>query len=74
MWWKLAALTIVTLVAVLSVIPIRTHAVAFDPANPPARISFGAMLANMYLTPGTAALIAAICIVAVLIGLRVVRG
>lgn len=76
MWWKLTGLFVLTAALVFAVIPIRTHAVAYDPMNdpPPERASFGNVLGDMYLTPGTAILIALILAVAGFVAFRVVRG
>lgn len=74
MWWKLALLSIATLATIVAVIPIRTHSINYDPANPPERPSFSALFSAMYLTPASAIIIAAILIVAVLIGIWIARG
>jgi uncharacterized membrane protein len=76
MWWKLVGLFALTAALIVAVIPIRTHAVAYDPMNepPPGRASFGDMLSNMYLTPGTVLLILIILAVASFVALKVIRG
>lgn len=76
MWWKLVGLVVVTVALVFAVMPIRTHAVVYDPMNepPPARPSFGDMLGGMYLTPGTALLILFILAVASFVAFKVRRG
>jgi len=76
MWWKLAGLLIVTAVLVVSVIPIRTHAVVYDPMKDPAppRPSLLDILGSMYLTPGRAALILAILVIASFVAMKVIRG
>jgi ABC-type antimicrobial peptide transport system permease subunit len=76
MWWKLSGLLVLTAALVFAVIPIRTHAVVYDPLNepPPERGSFGDVLGNMYLTPGTVLLILCIVAVASFVAFKVVRG
>lgn len=76
MWWKLAGLGVLTAALVFAVIPIRTHAVVYDPVNepPPEGVSFGAMLGNMYFTPGTVLLIVFILTAAGVVAHQVVRG
>jgi uncharacterized membrane protein len=76
MWWKLVGLLALTAALVFAVIPIRTHAVVYDPMDepPPARGSFGDVLGNMYLTPGTALLILVIVAVASFVAFKVLRG
>jgi type II secretory pathway component PulF len=74
MWWKLCGLFVLTAALCLAVIPIRTHAVMYDPSNAPAPWTFKAMLANMYLTPTAGLLIATILAVAAFVALRVLRG
>jgi len=75
MWWKLVGLVVLTVALVFVVIPIRTHAVAYHPSMepPPGRGSFGDMLGDMYLTPGTMLLILCIIGLASLVGFKVVR-
>lgn len=76
MWWKLGLLLFVTVVLILCVIPIRTRATLIDPADPPARtrwtLSF--IVSNMYLTPGTFALIGLLLSLAIFVGFRIVIG
>jgi hypothetical protein len=76
MWWKLVGLLVVTAVLIVSVIPFRTHAVAYDPMKdpPPPRPSFLSMFANMYLTPGTAVAILVILGLAGFVAMKVIRG
>ena len=74
MWWKLAGLTLGTVLLILSVIPIRTHAVRIDLANPPSPGPLFPPVSSMYLTPGTVVLIGIILVVAVIIGVRIARG
>ena len=76
MWWKLGALLILTAMLVLSVIPIQTHAVLYDPAQepPPPRLTFWNLLGNMYLTPSTAVLILIILGLGAFVALKVIRG
>jgi hypothetical protein len=74
MWWKLSGLVVLTAALCLAVIPIRTHAVIYDPSNPPAPWTFRAMIANMYLTPTAGLLIAAIVAVSAFVALKVLRG
>ena len=76
MWWKLLGLIALTAALVFAVIPIRTHAVIYDPMNesPPERGSFGDILSNMYLTPGTVLLILCIVALASFVAFKVVRG
>ena len=76
MWWKLAILTVVTVLLVVAVIPVRTHAVKWDIYNeppPPQNWSLSGMLHAMYLTPTTVALIAGILIVAAATAFWIVR-
>jgi hypothetical protein len=78
MYWKLAALAVGTLIAILCVIPIKTHAVKMDvgPGGqlPPPRPSLWQMIGNMYLTPGTLALVLIIAAIAALLAFRIVRA
>jgi hypothetical protein len=74
MWWKLSALAVVTATLVFAVIPIRTHAVRYDHSNPPPRPSLASAIANMYVTPGAAVLIALLLAIATFVALRVIRG
>lgn len=76
MWWKLGILVIVTAGLIFFIIPIRTHAVLFDPANPPppTRWTLSSAVSNMYLTPGAIALICAVLAVAGYLAFRIVRS
>ncbi len=76
MCWKLAILVIVTGSVLFGIIPIRTHAVMFDPANPPppTRSTLWSMVSNMYLTSGTVALMFVVLAVAGYIAFRIVRS
>jgi hypothetical protein len=76
MWWKLVGLLISTALLVLAVIPIRSHAVLYDPARdpPPRPPSFATTLGNMYLTPGAGVLVVLILICAGFAALKVGRG
>lgn len=76
MWWKLLGLLVVTAALVFAVIPIRTHAIIYDPMNqaPPLPGSFGDMLENMYLTPGAALVILFVLAVASFMAFKVYRG
>ena len=74
MWWKLGGLLVLTAALCLSVMPIRSQAVMYDPSNAPAPWTPRAMLANMYLTPTTGVLIAAIVAVASFVAFKVLRG
>lgn len=76
MWWKLVGLAVLTAVLVFVVIPIRTHAVIYDPMTEPPLTSpsFGEMLGNMYLTPNAALLILIILTMAGFIAFKIVRG
>jgi len=74
MWWKLIGLILGTAVLISLVIPIRTHAVVFDPENPPPPQPFFPPLSSLYFPPSTIALIGIILVIAVLIGVRIVRG
>jgi hypothetical protein len=74
MWWKLAGLFVLAAALCLLVIPIRTHAVLYDPSKPPAPWTLRSMLANMYLTPTAALLIAAIVAAAAFVAFKVLRG
>lgn len=76
MWWKLTVLVLVTSGLIFCVIPVRTHAVLFDPANPRhvPRWTLSSTISNMHLTTGTAASICAIMVVAAYVAFRVVRS
>ncbi len=75
MWWKLGMLSLITAALIFCIIPIRTHAVLFDPNKPtePARWTLSAMIANMYLTPGTVAIICMLLALAAYVAFRIVR-
>jgi hypothetical protein len=76
MWWKFTLLVLVTVVMVFSVIPIRTHAVRYEPYNdpPPQAWSFMGLLKSMYLTPTSIALIAGILLMAFAVAIWIVRS
>jgi len=74
MWWKLTGLAMLSAVLCLSVVPIRTHAVTYDPATPPKLWTFRGMLASMYLTPTAGLVIAAILAGAAFVAFKVIRG
>jgi hypothetical protein len=76
MWWKLVILTLLTVVLIVSVIPIRTHAVKYDAYSepPPQTWSFSALLQSMYVTPSTLALIVGILIVAAGVAFWIIRA
>ncbi len=74
MWWKLGGPCVVTAVLCVSVLPVRTHAVFYDPSNPPKRWTLKLMLTNMYLTPTAGLLIAIILTGAAFVAFKVVRG
>jgi|GEM_PF-4739109 len=78
MWWKLIALAAAAILAIIFIIPIRSHAVKYDivpgePPPPPPGFSVRQMFENMYLTPGTYLLIAIILAVAAAVAFRIVR-
>ena len=75
MWWKLLGLLLLTATLVFVVIPIRTHAVVYDPVNdpPPEPPSLGDFLGALYLTPGTVLVILLIVGVASFVAFKVVR-
>jgi len=76
MWWKLGILSLITAALMFCIIPIRTHAVLFDPASPqePAKWTLSAMMANMYLTPGTVGMMCMLLAVAAYVAFRIVRS
>lgn len=76
MWWKLGILALATAGLIFSLIPIRTHAVMIDPANPPppTRWTLSFAISNMYATPGTLGVIGVVLAVATYIGFRIVRS
>jgi hypothetical protein len=67
---------LVTAVLVVLVIPIRTHALQYDPMKdpPPQRPSLSSMFENMYMTPASAVLILVILSLAGFVALKVFRG
>ena len=80
MWWKLTLLVVATVLTILAVVPIRTHAVKVDitrdgtmPIYPP-RPGLGGVISNMYLTPSTVALITLILLLAGWFGYLIVRS
>jgi hypothetical protein len=76
MWWKLGILLIATSVLIFCVIPIRTHAIMIDPANPPppTRWTLSFIISHMYFTAGTYAVIGALLLGAGFIAFRIVRS
>lgn len=76
MWWKLSGVAVLTAALIFVVIPIRTHAVWYDPASPPSpqRWNLTNVIANMYVTPGTLAVIAIILAGAAAIAFRIIRN
>lgn len=76
MWWKLGALFVLTAVLIFVIIPIRSHAVIYDPAKdpPPSPPSIWDMIGNMYLNPAAMMLIAVILGIAGFMAFKVVRG
>jgi hypothetical protein len=76
MWWKLGGLFVLTAALIFAVIPIRTHAVVYNPINEPPlqRGSFGDLLSNMYFTQSTVLLILCIVAVAGFVAFKVLRG
>lgn len=76
MWWKFTILGIVTAGLIFCMIPIRTHAVMIDPANPPrpTRWTLRFIVSNMYLTPGTMIVICLVLAVAAYIAFRIIRS
>jgi hypothetical protein len=76
MWWKLAVLALVTSALAVAVIPMRTHAVKYDPYNepPPETWSFSGIFDSIYFTPTTVALIVGILAVAAAVAFYIVRG
>ena len=74
MWWKLVGVVVLTAALIFAVIPIRTHAVLYDPSKPPQRPSISDILSNMYLTPMAGLLIGLILVIAALVTVKVVRG
>lgn len=74
MWLKLGGLVVLTAALCLLVLPIRTHAVMYDPSKPPRLWRLKGMVANMYLTPTAGLLIAAILAGATFVAFKVIRG
>jgi vacuolar-type H+-ATPase subunit I/STV1 len=76
MWWKLTALGIVTIGLIFAIIPIKTHAVLYDPARdpPPRSPSFWNMLGGMYLTPGTILAAIVILLIAGFVASKIIKG
>jgi hypothetical protein len=76
MWRKLATLALVTIVLIVSVVSIRTHAVKYDMYSepPPQTWSVGALLQAMYATPTTLAIIVVILVLAVGVALWIIRS
>lgn len=76
MWWKLGILSMFTAALIFCVIPIRTHAIPIDPANPPppTKWTLSSVISHMYLTPGTIGLICVLLAVAGYIGYRIIRS
>ena len=76
MWWKLALLVIVTVGLIFCITPIRTHAALLNPASPRTAPRWGvwSMVSDMYLTPGSAALIFAIIAAAAYLAFKIVRN
>lgn len=73
-WWKFGGMIALTAMIVVAVIPIRTHAVLYDPAaGPPARQPWWTILENMYLTPVTLLLIVAIIGIAIFAAIKILR-
>ena len=76
MWWKLSILSLLTAALILCIIPVRTHAVLFDPAKPPepTKWALSRMIANMYLTPGTVGMMCMLIALAAYVAFRIVRS
>ncbi len=74
MWWKLSALLLVTLVIAFAVIPMRTHAVAYDPDANQSGWSLSSMVGAMFLTPGTVAVLAIILAGSGFVAFQIIRG
>jgi hypothetical protein len=71
---ELCILVFLTAGLIFCIVPIRTHAIWFDPANPQPRQTLWGMLSSMCLTPGTVTIIALIIAAATAIGFRIVRS
>ena len=74
MLWKLTGLALLTAILCLLFVPIRTHAVTYDPSNSPKLWTLRGLLAAMYLTPTARLLIVAILAGAGFVAFKVVRG
>ena len=76
MWWKLTGLWALAAVLIFAIIPIQTHAIAYEPMNEPApaRGSLSDMINNMHLTPDSVLLILFILAIACFVTLKVARG
>lgn len=76
MWWKLTALSIVTIGLIFAIIPIKTHAVLYDPTRdpPPQPPSFWNLVNGMYFAPGTIAVAVALIALWGFIAWKIVKG
>ena len=76
MWWKLGLLFVATGFLILLVIPLRTHAVLYDPmkGQAPSRPTLMDMLGAMHLTTTSVVLIAVILAVSGFVAFKVIRG
>jgi len=76
MWWKLGILSFITTALIFCIIPIRTHAVLFDPTKPPepTEWTLSGIIANMHLTPGSVGMICMLLAVAACVAFRIVRS
>jgi len=78
MWWKLSLLALITLVIVIVIQPVRTHAVKIDiPANghiSPARYGLLDMLSAMYVTPTSLLISAVIVAIVGFLAFRIIRS
>lgn len=74
MWWKIGILVVLTVGLIFCVIPIRTHAVLYDPANPPPPATLWTTVSSTYLTSGTVAVIVVILAVAAAVGFWIMRS
>jgi hypothetical protein len=79
MWWKLILLGLVTTLLVLAVQPIRTHAVKIEiprdgtlPPQQPQSVLH--ILSNMYVTPTSLLISAAILVVGAYLAFRIIRS
>lgn len=73
MLWKLTGIFALTAVLILLVVPIRTHAVTYDPTSR-SWVSPWNFLTSLYMTTPRAALILAFLIVAIFAAVKVIRG